>query len=252
MRVPWSDQAALALVRLGRVGNTLVLTLPALLLAMALSLFAGTLAGLRQGGILDGVVRATAALASSVPAFVVALLLITVFAETLQLYPAGGVFTPGIEEEGLLATIDDRLRHLLLPMVVLVIFWSGRFVRQVRSAVIAANDGASIRTARMLGASPWRVVRVHLLPNAAIPLVTLVGLSLPTLFSGALLTETVFAWPGLGRLQYDAILQNDSYVAVVVFLCSAALVLLGSLFADVAILLLDPRLRRHQRAGGGS
>jgi peptide/nickel transport system permease protein len=93
----------------------------------------------------------------------------------------------------------------------------------------------------MKGASTSRIVWRHILPNAAVPLFTLVGLSLPALFGGALLTETVFAWPGLGRLQYDAILQNDSYVAVVVFLLSAAMVLLGSLLADVLVALVDPR-----------
>ena len=134
----------------------------------------------------------------------------------------------------------------MLPVTVLVLFWTGRFVRQVRSAVIAAADGDYVRTAYMKGASTWQVVVRHVLPNAAVPLVTLVGLSLPALFGGALLTETVFAWPGLGRLQYDAILQNDSYVAVVVFLISAAMVLLGSLLADVLVFVLDPRTRSRR------
>jgi peptide/nickel transport system permease protein len=140
--------------------------------------------------------------------------------------------------------VVDRIRHAIMPITVLVLFWSGRFVRQVRSAVKTAASGDYVRTARMKGASTWQIVRRHVLPNAAVPLVTLVGLSLPSMFGGALLTETVFAWPGLGRLQYDAILQNDSYVAVVVFLGSAALVLAGSLFADIAVFILDPRTRR--------
>jgi len=230
------------LVGMGRIGNTLVLTVPALLLAMLLSLVLGTWAGWRRGAV-DIVVRGFSAVTSSMPAFFVGLLLVTLFSETLRVLPSGGVFSPGIQHEGAVAVVVDRARHAVLPVLVLVLFWSGRFVRQVRSAVIAAATGDYVRTARMKGAGTWRVVVGHVLPNAAVPLVTLVGLSLPALFGGALLTETVFAWPGLGRLQYDAILQNDSYVAVVVFLISAAMVLLGSLLADVLVHLLDPRTR---------
>jgi len=233
-----------ALVDMGRIGHTLVLTLPSLLLAMLLSLILGTLAGLR-GGRFDDVIKGGAALVSAMPAFFVGLLLVTAFAEWWRVLPSGGVFSPGIHEQGAVAVVVDRARHALLPVTVLTLFWSGRFVRQVRSAVIAAAAGDFVRTARMKGATELRVVIRHILPNAAVPLVTLVGLSLPSLFGGALLTETVFAWPGIGRLQYDAILQNDSYVAVVVFLISAALVLLGSLLADVAVALIDPRTTRR-------
>ena len=233
------------LVGMGRIGNTLVLTVPALAMAMLLSLVFGTLAGWRRAAV-DVVVRGFSAVTSSVPAFFVGLLLVTVCAEWWRVLPSGGVFSPGIQHEGAAAVVVDRVRHAILPVTVLVLFWTGRFVRQVRSAVIAAADGDYVRTAKMKGASTWRVIVRHVLPNAAVPLVTLVGLSLPALFGGALLTETVFAWPGLGRLQYDAILQNDSYVAVVVFLISAAMVLLGSLLADLLVFVLDPRTRSRR------
>ncbi len=233
---------AAGLTGLGRVGNTLFLTVPALLLAMLLSLVLGTAAALR-GGIADVVIRGGAALLASTPAFFVGLILVTVFSEWWRLLPSGGVFQPGIQDSGAAAVVVDRLRHLVLPGTVLVLFWSGRFVRQVRSAVLAVKDSDLVRTARMKGASEARVIGRHILPNASIPLVTLVGLSLPQLFGGALLTETVFAWPGLGRLQYDAVMQNDSYVAVVVFLLSATMVMAGSLFADVVVTLIDPRRR---------
>jgi peptide/nickel transport system permease protein len=238
---------ATGLTGLGRVGNTLFLTVPALLIAMFLSLVLGSAAALR-GGAVDAVVRGGAAVVASTPAFFVGLILVTLFAEWWRVLPSGGVFSPGIQESGAGAVVVDRLRHVLLPCTVLILFWSGRLVRQVRSAVVAVKSSDLVRTARMKGASPWRVYRRHILPNAAIPLVTLVGLSLPQLFGGALLTETVFAWPGLGRLQYDAVMQNDSYVAVVVFLLSAAMVMGGSLFADVVVVLLDPR-RRHRPRG---
>jgi peptide/nickel transport system permease protein len=240
----WLDTGiAGALAGQGRIGNTLVLTGPALLLSMLLSLALGTWAALRKDRAVDVVIRAFAAVSSSVPAFFVALVLITVFAEQLQWFPSGGMQSPGIHRAGAWAVVVDRARHLWLPLCVLVVFWSGRFVRQVRSAVLSAKDADFVRTAKSKGLSSSSTLLRHMLPNASLPLVTLVGLSLPTMFGGALLTETVFAWPGLGRLQYDAILQNDSYVAVVVFLLVAAMVLAGSLLADVLVFLLDPRLR---------
>lgn len=230
----------------GRIGNTLVLTAPALLLSMLLSLLFGTWAALRKDSAVDVVIRAAAGVCSSVPAFFVALVLITVFAERLQWLPSGGMQSPGIHRAGAWAVVVDRLYHLLLPVLVLVVFWSGRFVRQVRSAVLSAITSDFVRTARSKGVSSSMTLLRHVVPNASLPLVTLLGLSLPGMFGGALLTETVFAWPGLGRLQYDAILQNDSYVAVVVFLLVAAMVLMGSLLADLLTFALDPRLRAER------
>lgn len=235
---------ATRLASMGRIENTLVLTLPSLLLSMLFALALGSWAAARKDRVVDVVVRGFAAVCGSVPAFFVALVFITLFAEELRWFPSGGLQTPGIQRDGVAAVVVDRVQHLALPLSVLVIFWSGRFVRQVRSAVLSSLSAEFVRTARSRGLSSSSTFLRHVLPNAALPLITLVGLSLPTLFGGALLTETVFAWPGLGRLQYDAILQNDSYVAVVVFLGSAAVVLCGSLFADLAVFALDPRLRR--------
>ncbi len=230
------------LVSMGRIGNTLLLTVPALALALGASLLLGTLAGWR-GGRLDRLVTSSAAFVSAIPAFCLALLLIAVCAERLQIVPSGGLFSPGIHEQGVAAVVVDRARHAFLPVTVLSLVWSGRLIQQVRGAVAAAVAGDFVRTARMKGASEWRVVVHHVVPHAAVPLVTVVGLSLPSLFGGALITETVFAWPGIGRLLYDAIMQNDLYVAMVIAWITAALVLAGSLCADVAVALLDPRAK---------
>lgn len=227
----------------GRIGNTLALTVPALLFALVLALVLGSWAGRQPGGVVDVVVRVGAALTSSTPAFFVALLVIWLFAEQLRLLPSGGLQAPGIARAGGAAAVLSRVEHLLLPWLVLAVFWSGRFVRQVRSAVASAVAGDHVRSARARGVDGAALFVRHVLPNAAVPLVTLLGLSLPSLFGGALLTETVFAYPGMGRLQYDAIQQNDSYVAIVVFLGNAALVLVGSLLADVVVFALDPRTR---------
>jgi peptide/nickel transport system permease protein len=230
------------LVSMGRIGHTLVRPVPALAVALIASLVLGTLAGWR-GGRLDRLVTSGAAIISATPAFLLAVVLIAVFAERLQILPSGGLLSPGVHEQGVMAVVVDRARHALMPVTVLAVVWSGRLIQQVRGTVAAGVAGDFVRTARRKGASEWRVGVHHVVPNAAVPLVTIVGLSLPSLFGGALITETVFAWPGLGRLLFDAIMQNDSYVAVVITWITAALVLAASLGADVAVALLDPRAR---------
>ncbi|MBM4280043.1 MAG: ABC transporter permease subunit [Deltaproteobacteria bacterium] len=241
-----------ALVSMGRVGNTLWLTVPALSFALVAALLLGAWAA-RRGGRIDLVVRSVAAALGSAPTYVVALALLAVVAVGLRLLPTGGLFSPGIHEQGALATLVDRLRHTLLPTVVLAAVWTGRFVRPVHAAVTAVQDADFVIAARARGLTPAQVFARHVLPHAAIPLVTLVGLSLPSLVGGALLTETLFAWPGMGRLQYDSLVQADAWVAVVVLLAHAALVVAGSLGADVVVWLLDPRLRGDEagRPDGG-
>lgn len=238
-----------ALVTSGRVGNTLWLTAPALLLALLAALAFGTWAGLR-GGRVDVVVRAVSSLLSSAPTFVTALLLIAVVAVRWRLLPTGGLFTPGIHEQGAFAVVVDRLRHAALPVAVLFLAWAGRFTRAVQAAVTSVASADFVVAARARGLSPRAVVVRHVFPHAALPLVSLVGSSLPVLAGGALLTETLFSWPGLGRLQYDSLVQGDAYVAVVVLLVHAALVVFGSLVADVGAWLLDPRLRRPPSSRG--
>jgi peptide/nickel transport system permease protein len=233
-----------ALVTMGRIGNTLWLTVPALLLSLATALFAGTWAGLR-GGRVDAVVRLGASLASSAPTFVVALVLIAVVAVRWRLLPTGGLSTPGIHEQGAVAVVLDRVRHAALPTAVLWLAWSGRFTRAVHAAVVSVATADFVVAARARGLSARAVVLRHVLPHAVLPLLSLVGLSLPALAGGALLTETLFAWPGLGRLQFDSLGNGDAYVAVVVLLVHAALVVIGSLLADVGAWVLDPRLRRR-------
>ncbi len=249
----WRDRidvfVAGSLVTMGRVGNTLWLTVPALVFALAASLLLGSLAAVRRGG-LDVAIRAVAALSASAPTYVVALVFVAVLAVQGRLVPTGGLFTPGIHEAGALATLGDRVWHALLPTTVLALVWTGRFVRPVHAAVRAVIDADFVVAARARGWSTTGVFLHHVLPHAAVPLVTLAGLSLPALVGGALLTETVFAWPGMGRLQYDSLVQGDAYVAVVVLLVHAAFVVVGSLAADIAVWCLDPRLRLPDAARG--
>ncbi|MBI1948107.1 MAG: ABC transporter permease subunit [Deltaproteobacteria bacterium] len=228
--------------RLGRVQNTVALVLPAFLLSLLLAIPLGTLAALRKDGALDRVVGALSLAGLSVPAFWLGMIGIVVLAAGLQVLPAGGIQTPGLGGD-LGAVLADRLWHAVLPTLVLTLVYAAQWLRFVRAGVLEALPLDFVRTARAKGLGQLGVAR-HALRTALVPLVTVVALAIPQLFAGALLTETVFAWPGVGRLQYEAILHNDSYVAVVVFLVSALLVMAANLAADLLHAVLDPRVRR--------
>ncbi|MFZ9888715.1 MAG: ABC transporter permease subunit, partial [Myxococcota bacterium] len=237
-----SARAAGWLLTSGRLFNTLQLMLPALLLALVVALPLGVWSASRGPGRWEQVLQAGTFLGISLPVFWVALLGLYVFAERLQWLPAGGVQTPGIEPS-LLAVLRDRLAHTALPATVLALSSTGHYLRHVRAAMQEALSSDFVRTARAMGIPERRVLWRHAFPNAVLPSVTLLGVSLPGLFGGALLTETIFSWPGLGRLQYDAIMNNDPYVAMVAFLGAAAAMLAGSFVVDVAYVILDPRTR---------
>lgn len=220
----------------GRVANTLWLMLPALLLSLLVAVPLGILAATRPRSWLDRLVRSAGLVGISTPAFWLGMILILVFAVNLRWFPAGGLETPGEK------TWADRTWHLVLPVTVLVMVSAGRWLRYVRNALLEVIHQDYIRTARAKGLSARQTLWKHALPNALIPLVTVVALSLPSLFSGALLTETVFSWPGVGRLIHDSVMSSDHHVAMVTLLISAALVMIGNLVADVAYRALDPRV----------
>ena len=136
----------------------------------------------------------------------------------------------------------DAARHLVLPVATLTIFSVGSYTRFVRAAMIEVLRQDYIRTARAKGAGSSRVVWVHALRNAMIPVVTVVALSFGTLFSGALITETMFAYPGMGNLIYDSIMGNDYNMALVTLLFATAVTLAANLLADLAYAWLDPRI----------
>lgn len=228
----------------GRVGNTLALMFPAILISLLLAIPIGMISAYRQYSWMDYVVNFLAFIGISLPVFWFAIMMMFLFAEQLHLFPAGGIQSPGIYDEGLWAVLSDRWYHAVLPTVVLSIAYTGRWLRYMRSSMLEVLPSDYIRTARAKGLSEAAVVVKHAFRNALIPVVTVLTLSIPALFGGAVLTETVFSWPGIGRLQYDAVLNSDYYVAIVVFLISAALVMAGNLLADLAYVLVDPRIRK--------
>lgn len=217
--------------------NTATLMLSGLILSLSLAVPLGILASLRPGGILDRLVNLVSFASVSLPVFWMGLMLIVVFAVTLGLLPAGGIAEIG--DGGPV----DRLRHLVLPVTALALAGIGPPARQMRAAMIEQANADYIRTAKAKGCGPARVVLRHQLRNALLPVVTVAALEFGGLFSGALVTETVFAWPGMGRLIYEAVMGNDFNLALSGLLFATAMTLLGSILADLAYGVLDPRTR---------
>ena len=219
-----------------RLANTAKLMLSAFALALALGIPLGIVAAARPDGLLDGTVNLFSFLSVSMPTFWLGLILILVFAVTLGWLPAGG--TGDLAEGGLL----DVLRFLVLPVATLALVESGAYARYTRAAMLEALGQDWIRTARAKGASPARVLVHHALRNAMIPVTTIAALSFGSLFSGALVVETMFAYPGMGKMIFDAIMGNDYNLALVGLLFATLLTLIGNLAADLAYAALDPRI----------
>jgi peptide/nickel transport system permease protein len=205
-------------------------------LALLTALPVGVLAALRQGRALDHFLNIAAFAAISLPVFWIGLVFIIIFAVGLSWLPASGVETVG--GGGVL----DRLRHLALPVLALAVAGFGHYMRYMRAAMIAVLRQDWIRTARAKGLSWPQVVLRHALRNALIPVITVLSLDLGTLFSGIVVTETVFAYPGMGKLIYDAVTGADYNLALAGLMLATGLTLAGSLLADCAYGLLDPRI----------
>ena len=219
-----------------RIPATLTLTIPALLLKIGLGLPAGIYAALHRNSMTDRVVMTFAVAGFTVPSFVLGLLLVLVFAVQLGWLPSGG---------------QDGWRNVILPVIAMGMGGAGVLARFTRSAMLEVLGQPYIRTASAKGV-PWRqVVRGHALPNAAIPTVTVVGFMVGSLMAGAVVVESVFSWPGVGRLLVVAVANRDLAVVQCVLLLVAATMVTSNLIVDVMYGVLDPRLRGQAPAGGG-
>jgi len=225
-----------------RIGSTGLLLGISLILSLAIAIPVGIYAALHPYSKTDYVVNLVCFAGISVPPFWLALLFIILFAVVLGWLPAGGMETVG--DGGFL----DRLQHLILPVVTLTIASVGDFTRFMRASMLQTLRQDFIRTARAKGLSMTRVVTGHALRNALLPLVTIIALSFGRLFSGALITETMFAWQGMGKMIYDAILGNDYNLALIGLMFATALTLIGNFLADIGYVWLDPRVSLSDRA----
>lgn len=225
-----------------RLWNTFLLSAAALTLSLLIAIPLGVISALRPGSKLDYFMNFFSFAGISIPSFWLAIVLIIIFAVKIPLLPAGGTQTIGEENLGLWADILDRSKYLILPILSLSIQQIGRFSRFTRSAMLEAMRNDFIRTARAKGLSRRTVVWKHGFRNALIPLITILALSFSGLFSGAILTETVFAYQGVGKLVYDSIIGNDYNVAMISFVISVSMVLLMNLMADIFYGFADPRI----------
>jgi len=223
-------------VLLPALWQTAKLLVSSFVLSVVLAFALGILAALRPGGVVDGLVSLFAFAGISIPVFWLALMLILIFAVNLHWFPASGIANVGDGSAG------DQLRHLAMPVATLALANTGGFTRYVRASMIETLRMDYVRTARAKGAGAGRVVLVHAFRNALIPVVTVMGLNFGALFGGALLTETMFAQPGMGKMIYDAILGNDFNLALTGLLFATLVTLLSNLATDIAYGALDPRI----------
>lgn len=225
-----------------RLWNTFILSFASLILSILLAVPMGIYSALKPGSKTDYVVNFFSFAGISIPSFWLAIVLIIIFAVKFPIFPAGGTQTIGSNHLGFWADLADRVKYLVLPVASLSIQQIGRFARFTRSAMLEAMRNDFIRTAKAKGLSRQRVIWQHGFRNALIPLITILALSFSSLFSGAILTETVFAYQGVGKLAYDSIIANDYNVAMVAFIISVSMVLLMNLVADILYGVADPRI----------
>ena len=232
------------------VGPTLLLTVSAYLLHMVLALLAGTTMAARRGRPTDHLLQGVGLVLYSLPGFWLGLMLIMFFAGRLGWFPVGGMHAPDAAFMPGPARLADLLHHLVLPVATLALGSFMGMARHLRASLDEALAQDYIVAARARGLSERTILWRHALPNALLPLVTLVGLHLPFLLGGAVVVEVVFGWPGMGRVTVEALWARDYPVIVATTLLSAVAVVAGSLVADVLYRRVDPRVRPG--AGGGA
>jgi peptide/nickel transport system permease protein len=221
-----------------RLWPTVRLMLTALIIAVLVAIPVGVVSALRQYSILDYVVTVGGFAAISLPSFFLALVTIYVFALKLGWLPTAGMLTVGEPP-----SLADSLRHLVLPALVLGLAEAAPLIRYTRSSLLEVIRQDYVTVARAKGLNERIVIYRHALRNALIPLVTVIALSLPRLFGGVVIVESVFAWPGMGTLAIMAVANRDYPLIMAINLISAVIILLSNLLADIAYAFIDPRIK---------
>jgi len=240
-----------------RLPNTLLLMAVTEVVILAFSLVLGIYSALRQYSLTDQAFTALSFIGYSMPIFWLALMLIYFFAVRFKAWglpylPTGGVYTLSLVEVGekpssflgvTYATIPDLLKHLVLPVIAMSTISIAGYSRYVRSTMLAVINEDYIRTARAKGLPERLILLRHALKNASLPLVTLIGLDLPFLLGGAIVTESIFSWPGMGRLFWNQVSKGDYPVVMAILLIISVAVIIFQLLTDIAYTALDPRIR---------
>ncbi|MGY3655153.1 ABC-type dipeptide/oligopeptide/nickel transport system permease component [Bradyrhizobium sp. USDA 376] len=241
------QQAPVAKLIGERLPATLLLTLTAFAISLTLGILFGTFAARFAGTFLDTAITVFALIFYAMPIFWVALMGILLFSVTMDWLPSFGYETVGANLTGLAHAVDVA-KHLIMPAMTLGLFFMATYTRMTRASMLEVKRLDFVKTARAKGLSDAVIQRRHVLRNALLPVVTLAGVHSGTLIGGAVITETVFAWPGIGRLMYDALLQRDYNLLLGVFVICSAMVLIFNLITDLVYRLVDPAHRiRHMK-----
>jgi peptide/nickel transport system permease protein len=225
-----------------RVPATLLLMGASILFAVVAGATLGAIAAYRAGRIADVVISTLALVFFATPLFWIGLMLVVVFSVWLDWLPVGGMFTIEAGYTGW-KYILDIARHLILPAVTLGLFYMAVYTRLMRATMVEVRRQDFVRTAVAKGARPPRVLFAHVLRNALLPLVTMLGVQVSSIIGGAVLVETVFSWPGLGRLAFEALFQRDFNLLLGILLCSSIVVIMVNWVVDFVYTRLDPRIR---------
>ncbi|MGH8856467.1 MAG: ABC transporter permease [Polaromonas sp.] len=220
---------------------TLLLTLSAFVFSIVLGISLGVAAARRAGSALDALITAGSLVFFAMPLFWFGLLAIVLFSLRLGWLPPYGMSTVGADLEGWVALLDLG-RHLLMPAVTLGLFYVAIYTRVTRAAAIEVMDQDFVKTAHAKGVPEGRIWRSHILRNAMLPVITFVSLQAGHILGGSVLVETVFAWPGIGRLAFDALFQRDYNLLLAVFFVSSVMVVIFNLVADLLYSVADPRI----------
>jgi peptide/nickel transport system permease protein len=235
------QQAPVSKLILDRLPATLLLTLSAFAISLVLGILFGSLAARFAGGWIDTAITVFALIFYATPLFWIALMAILLFSVTMDWLPSFGYETVGANYGGFRHLLDVGA-HLIMPATTIGLFFMATYARMTRASMLEVKRLDFVKTARAKGLSDGVIQRRHVLRNALLPVVTLAGVHSGTLIGGAVLTETVFAWPGIGRLMYEALLQRDYNLLLGVFVVCSAMVLIFNLLTDLVYRLVDPRI----------
>ena len=225
---------------LEKLGPTLILTLSSTVLSVLIAVPLGIMSAYKPYSAWDYASSGFAFVGASTPTFFTGLVMIYIFAVKLRVLPMGGMYDAGVH------TVASAVNHLILPCLVLTIFNIGSILRQTRGSMMEVFSEDYIRTARAKGLTEPRVVIIHGLRNALIPVVTVLSTMIPFMFGGAVVAEQVFSWPGLGSLMVQSINARDYPMIMGITVVIAAAVLIGNVLTDIAYSLLDPKIRESR------
>ncbi len=235
------NQSVLQLI-LGRLPATLLLMTTGLLLAVTLGAWLGVTASQKVNSLRDNLISLFAMLAFATPVFWMGLMMIVLFSVHLGWLPSSGMETIAAGHHGLARALDIA-RHMVLPVTTLALFFVALYTRVMRASMLEVFNQDYVTTARAKGLTERRITYRHVLRNALLPVVTLVGVQIGTMLGGSVLVETVFSWPGLGRLAFEAVFQRDINLLLGILLLCSVVVIFANIAVDLAYTRLDPRIR---------